>query len=180
MDCPEPSEFAPQIRAMHPTDLRAVYGLQVQVYPKDYHESQTVFADRLNLDAGFSLVAEWQEGLCAYLLAYPWRGDPPPLHQVLPVAHSGGGFDHIFLHDLVVGREWRGRSLGRSLHQVLVTRCQQLHFNEIRLVAVSGARSFWTDCGFEDCPDGRLHPSYGQGVEMRQYLLPGLVPDNFR
>jgi len=179
MDCPEPREFVPQIRAMHQTDLHAVYRLQVQAYPKDYHESQTVFADTLNLDAGLSLVAEWRGGLCAYLLAYPWRGDPPPLHQTLPVAHSGGGFDHVFLHDLAVGREWRGRSLGRSLHQVLVRGCQQQHFNEIRLVAVSGARSFWADCGFEDCPDGRLHPSYGQGVKMRQCLSSVLLTDNF-
>lgn len=165
-----------KIRSMCEADLGSVYALQVRVYPAAYHEPVAVFAGRLERGAAFSLVAERQGDICAYLLAYPWQGNPPPLHEKHPVFQEWRGADHIFLHDLAVDSALRGRALGNRLHQTLVSRCLQQNFMQIRLVAVEGASLFWKRLGFEYRHGVQLHPSYGKGTEMVQ-LLP--LPQDF-
>ncbi|GAB2881597.1 N-acetyltransferase [Uliginosibacterium flavum] len=156
-----------QIRTMRPTDLSAVFALQICAYPAEYHEPVEALASRLAAGAEFCFVAQLAGQLAGYVFAHPWVGDPPALHVPLaPIVEP----EHVFIHDLAVSPACRRASTGKRLQAAVLESATRRDFADMRLVAVGAARLFWQGMGFRDFPCAELHPAYGEAVVMGQQI----------
>ncbi|MFT5594886.1 MAG: GNAT superfamily N-acetyltransferase [Oceanicoccus sp.] len=99
----------------------------------------------------------------AYLLAHPWASDTPPkLHEKIPVADSST----LFIHDLALAFEGRGKNIGKELVQNLIDNSQAQRFVKILLVAVQNSTGFWAKFGFINKPSEEICSSYGESAQL--------------
>jgi GNAT superfamily N-acetyltransferase len=99
----------------------------------------------------------------AYLLAHPWASETPPkLNEKISVAHSST----LFIHDLALSLEVRGKNIGKELVQNLIDNAQAQNFVEILLVAVQNSGGFWSKFGFLNIPSAEICPSYGENSQL--------------
>ena len=64
----------------------------------------------------------------AYLLAHPWASEiPPKLNEKITVIHSST----LFIHDLALSLEARGKNIGKALVQNLIDNAQAKSFVKI-------------------------------------------------
>ncbi len=103
-------------------------------------------ASRLRAAPAFCFVAEQGAQILAYVLAHPWQGDAPALHQEL-VPRSGA--DHVFLHDLCVSDAAKGLACGRALFAAVEAASGAAAYRQIRIVALEQAEGFWLRMGFQ-------------------------------
>jgi len=106
----------------------------------------------------------------AYVLAHAWHlRKPPALFKYMedvPV-----GTETLYLHDLAVHKNVRGRGIGDLLATELIKRADAYGFQRITLVAVQGSEKFWERQGFTAVPEIVISSSYGEdAVFMRQTL----------
>ncbi|MBC7905616.1 MAG: GNAT family N-acetyltransferase [Rhodospirillaceae bacterium] len=135
-------------------DLSAVQTIADQVH-LDHPEAPEIFANRLDLFPAGCFMA----GALGYCIAHPGVvGDPPPLDTVLTALPAGA--DCLYLHDVALLPEARGRGLGAALVVRLEQVAKAHGFNRIALTAVSNSDGFWQGLGFEPAPCGKL-ASYG-------------------
>ncbi len=93
----------------------------------------------------------------AYLLAHPWASEiPPKLNEKISVAYSST----LFIHDLALSLEGRGKNIGRVLVQNLIDNAQDQSFVKILLVAVQNSTGFWAKFGFKNIPNENICSSY--------------------
>ncbi|WP_416357953.1 GNAT family N-acetyltransferase [Aureimonas phyllosphaerae] len=149
-------------RGMVPSDTAAVVALADRVHPT-FHEDEAVFRDRLSLFPDGSLVlAAPGGGLAAYAIAYPVRRfAPPPLDTVLGRLPEGA--DALYIHDVAVAPEWRGRGLAEPAIARLLALAEP--FGAAVLVSVYGTPPFWARHGFRPVEDEALTSklaSYGE------------------
>lgn len=149
-------------RPMLPGDLAAVERIAGIVH-LDYPEAPEVFADRLALFAPGCFMAEDGDGtLLGYCIAHPGVvGDPPPLDTVL-----GGlpaGTDCLYIHDVALLPQARGKGLGAALMPQLVRVARTHGFARMALTAVSNSDGFWHGLGFIPHPCVKL-ASYGDAT----------------
>jgi GNAT superfamily N-acetyltransferase len=149
-------------RGMLPSDTAAVVTLADRVHPT-FHEDEAVFRDRLALYPDGSLVLPAPGGgLAAYAIAYPVRRfAPPPLDTVLGRLPEGA--HALYIHDVAVAPEWRGRGLAEPAIVRLLALSEP--FGAAVLVSVYGTPPFWARYGFSTVDDPALAPklaSYGE------------------
>ena len=60
-----------------------------------------------------------------------------------------GGETTLYIHDLCVSPEQRGRGIGRLLYDGMMESLGPRKFKEIVAVAVQDSAAFWQKCGFE-------------------------------
>ncbi|WP_212751249.1 GNAT family N-acetyltransferase [Pseudoalteromonas citrea] len=109
--------------------------------------------------------AVYKEGdtISAYLLAHPWPSEiPPKLHEKSPIT---AGLN-LYLHDLALARESRGKGIAKKLVTNLVDIAKAQRFNKILLVAVQNSSGFWSKFGFKNLPDAVICPSYGHNAKL--------------
>ena len=99
----------------------------------------------------------------------PIRGEAPPpaLHRPLSGAREP---DHLFLHDLAVAPECRGRGIASVLLEGLLAPAQRSRLSEIRLVALADAQAFWLAHGWRALPQP-LAAAYGEGACLMSRTL---------
>jgi len=74
--------------------------------------------------------------ILAYLLAHPWAGKTPPkLNEKISVTSS----PTLFIHDLALALEGRGKNIGKELVKNLIDNAQAQSFVRIILVAVQNS-----------------------------------------
>lgn len=140
---------------MMPADLAEVDAIGTLCHP-DLPEPPAVFAERLALFPAGCFVTTG-----GYAIAHPWAGAPPPLAALLGALPPAP--DHLFLHDVALRPEARGR----GLLPALLARLDALGFAETRLVAVRGTSALWARHGFAALRPAK--PEYGPGaMEMRR------------
>jgi len=99
----------------------------------------------------------------AYLLAHPWaRETPPKLNEKISVTYSST----LFIHDLALALEGRGKNIGKKLVQNLIDNAQSESFVKILLVAVQNSTSFWAKFGFINMPSEEICVSYGKNAHL--------------
>lgn len=109
--------------------------------------------------------AVYKEGdtILAYLLAHPWPSETPPkLHEKYPITASL----NLYLHDLALAKESRGKGIAKKLVTNLVDIAKAQGFNKILLVAVQNSSGFWSQFGFKNLPDAVICPSYGHNAKL--------------
>lgn len=153
-----------RFRAMRAADLAAVFALQCEAYPQAYHEPMSSLASRLHSAPQMCFVAEVEGVLAGYLLAHPWVGPIPALHECLPEIVDA---DHVFLHDLAIHPLFRRMALGQGLYKVLCKMAVQCGYRSTQLMAVAEARRFWLSLGFVEITPLFVPETYGAAVPMR-------------
>lgn len=134
------------VRSMNETDLPAVLAVQAACYPPAMQEAAAVVLARLRAAPGTTLVASDEEGVCAYVFAYPSRlGQLTPLGAPFLLADAP---DTLYIHDLAVAPRALGRGLARALAQALMARGRAQGLRHGALVSVQDSRRFWEGLGY--------------------------------
>lgn len=98
-----------------------------------------------------------------YLLAHPWASEiPPKLNEKIPVTNSST----LFIHDLALALEGRGKNIGKELVENLIDNAQTQNFVKILLVAVQSSTGFWAKFGFLNMPSEKTCSSYGENAQL--------------
>ena len=101
--------------------------------------------------------------ISGYLLAHPWPSEiPPKLHEECPITASL----NLYLHDLALARESRGKGVAKKLVKNLIDIAKAQGFNKILLVAVQNSGGFWSNFGFLNIPNAVICPSYGHNAKL--------------
>ena len=101
--------------------------------------------------------------ISAYLLAHPWSSEiPPKLHEECPITASL----NLFLHDLALTRDSRGKGIAKKLVNNLIDIGKAQRFDKILLVAVQNSSVFWSKFGFLNIPKAVICPSYGHNAKL--------------
>lgn len=99
----------------------------------------------------------------AYLLAHPWASEiPPKLNEKTPVIYSST----LFIHDLALALEGRGKNIGKELVQNLIDNAKAKSYVKILLVAVQNSTGFWAKFGFLNIPSEEVVSSYGENSQL--------------
>lgn len=159
------------VRAMKPEDLVAVVEIQAQCYPPEMNERPELLAARLAACPDTAWVvanaATGEPG--AYLVGYR-----TVLGKVSPL---GAAFEHhaqpdgLYLHDLAIGRAWRGRGVAQALVAHARAQAALSGLAGLALVSVNDTVGFWRGQGFEVAqvtPQGQaaLDTYWGTAVYM--------------
>jgi GNAT superfamily N-acetyltransferase len=147
-------------------DLDAVVALALVAFP-DHYEGRACFANRLALyPSGCFVLADEAGPARGYLVAYPWRaGEAPALNALIEGLPADA--DLIYLHDLAVHPEVRGRGWSRPAVERLAHDARTAGWPALALVAVNDAEPFWARHGFaveESQALARKLASYGPGA----------------
>ena len=135
----------PGWRPMAAADLPAVSAISDAVHGR-YSEAVEVYAERLALYPMGCFVFE-ADGAAGYLIAHPWRGDTPPkLGAMLRTIPADA--DTFYLHDIALLPETRGTGAGRAAVELAIATARAAGFDDVTLMAVGGAGSFWAAHGF--------------------------------
>lgn len=133
-------------RRMEATDLDGVVHVARLAFP-DHFEAPACFAERFALypRGCFTLVADGE--VMGYLIAYPWTADSaPPLNSLIHALPKAATI--LYLHDLALHPDMRGRGLTASVVERLVRQAREDGWDTIALVAVNQAAGFWERMGF--------------------------------
>jgi len=104
----------------------------------------------------------------AYLLAHPWASETPPkLHENSPITTSV----NLYLHDLALAHEARGKGIARKLVDNLIEHAKAQGFTKILLVAVQNSAEFWAKFGFSEIPNAIICSSYGDNATLMALKL---------
>jgi len=151
----------PVWRHMMAGDLAQVEAIAEQVHP-DYPEAPEVFANRLALFPAGCFMAVAEGRALGYCIAHPGRmGSPPPLDTLMKALPQAA--DCLYLHDLALLPESRGRRLGAALVARLEAVARANGFGRIALTAVNNSDGFWENLGFEPSLCAALE-SYGEAT----------------
>lgn len=135
-----------QLRAMRQSDLPRILEIQAQCYPPSMQEGAATILERLQAAGDTCLVAEDGGKVGAYLFAYrSTLGAVTPLGGVFKPCAAG---DTIYLHDLALGRESKGKGLGSLLVRAALTQARERGLSHAALVAVQDAHAYWRRLGF--------------------------------
>jgi len=132
---------------MTPADLDGVVRVAAEAFP-DHPEDRACFADRLALyPAGCRVLADTDDAVAGYLIAYPWRlDDAPALNARLAALPPDP--DVLYLHDLALSAAARGGGRAAPAVDLAVRTAQAAGLSRIALVAVNRAAPFWARQGF--------------------------------
>src|SRR5690606_14459659 len=132
-------------------------------------EAHRVDCERLDVHAAGCRVRERDAAVAGYLVTHPWhRGAVPQLGALLgalPVAA-----EICYLHGIALLPATRGMGAGAEATAFVRQQARLAGCEEIRLVAVNGAESYWRAQGFEEMTPGQEGP-YGPG----SYLMRSCV-----
>ena len=135
------------IRIAHPEDLPGIMQLQARSYDVSLHEPVALFESILNLSPATCFTASYDEDLAGYLLTYPVPDRYKDFGKKLPVVT--GGETTLYIHDLCVSPEQRGKGIARLLYDGMIESLGPIKFKMIVAVAVQDSTGFWQKCGFE-------------------------------
>lgn len=127
-----------------------------EIHP-EHQEDAAVFEERLALFGVGCAVLARGERLLGYRLSHPWMMDKPPrLNSLLGrLPHRP---DTLFLHDLALLPEARGRGYARESVDETVALARDIDLATVSLIAIGGTRRFWAGLGFRErslaVPDG--------------------------
>ena len=162
------------IREMRLDDLPFVMRVQRCCYHAIVPESQAVMESKLTIGPGCCFVCEENNLIVGYLLGHPWRSNSViALHMELKELPPE--CDCLYLHDMAVLPEMRGKKIGEQLLYKFETEALRRKIRYVFLVAVQGAETFWLRMGYykKNNADTIKLSSYGTpAFSMMKVLAP--------
>ncbi len=163
-------------RKMGQADIPALVAISDAVHGR-YSEHAHIYAERLTLYPAGCFIHEQGGEVTGYLISHPWRKlSPVPFNRLVGLLPEDS--DSFYLHDMALLPEARGTGAGTAGVGLVVECAVAANLDEISLVAVNGADSFWERCGFDriDAPVlASSLASYGSGVYYMVRSLAGEV-----
>jgi GNAT superfamily N-acetyltransferase len=136
----------------------------------DLPERPEVFAEKIQLfpEGCFVLAADTQ--IAGYGLSHPWMlDDIPPLDRFL--GRIPAAADCLFIHDVVVLPEARGRRAGAALIDIFAALAKSRRLAVLALVSVYDTRALWEGFGFSPRIDPALADKLGSYGETARYMV---------
>ena len=156
------------IRPMNDDDFDTIDVIQHLAYPPGLAETLDVLKSKRNAAPDFCFLACANGAPVGYVIAHPWlRDSSPGLERRIDALPAG--CDVVHLHDLVVHPDFHGQGIARELVDAVMRRATADGFDELTLVAVMDARTFWEKMAFEYVKTA--HGYDGNAVFMRRALL---------
>ncbi len=151
-------------------DWSVINAIQNEAYTEIAPESQDTLRRRVLLSPETCFVAVGHNGsVLGCCLAHPWGPDgAPALHaklEALPVTTN------LYLHDLAVSSNSRGRGVAGFLCQGLLAVAVERNFQSVTLVSVQNSAGFWKKFGFSEDPRVNPSDSYGAGARFMRLDL---------
>jgi predicted N-acetyltransferase YhbS len=116
-------------------------------YGPEFHESAEMVRQKLALFPQGCFACVEKTVFYGYILSLPWlSGEVVPLNAAIRLPPQP---DCLYIHDLAVRAEARGRQIGRRLVEKVLHKGKELGFHACTLVAVQGSEPFWGKLGFE-------------------------------
>lgn len=136
------------LKTIQAQDLANIQKIQRAAYPQHFWEDDDVFmAKQQYAPESCLLLHTTDQQAVAYVFAHPWPiGQIPALNQPLQLPKTTEQV--LYIHDLAVHPQWHGQGLASILLQHLEHYANQHAFNQMALVAVQEAQSFWQRLGF--------------------------------
>lgn len=160
-------------RQMTDADLDGVVEVAKVSFP-DHPEDLACFANRLDLNPhGCFVLADDQDRVHGYMVAYPWMRNAAPALNVLIDALPEAP-EVVYLHDLALHPATRGGGYTRPAVEALVEQAKAEGYARLSLVAVNNASGFWARHGFEvQNPTGMAEKlaSYGDDARYMERAL---------
>ncbi len=136
------------IRSMLESDIEAVSQLADRYYPPELYEDLDALIMKFNAYRAGCYVAVDGPAVVGYIFSHPWDTRPVNLNDhkfslpVQPICY--------YIHDMLVDPEYRRRSLGRSMAEIVMSHAILDGFSRIDLVAINDrAQKFWKHMGFQ-------------------------------
>jgi len=152
------------------SDLPKIMEIASQVHVT-LPERQEVFADKISLSSQTCLVLQANDIVAGYALSHPWR-----LHHIPPLDSLLGALPHdadcLYVHDVVVLPEFRGKHAVASLIQMIseLERAKGMRF--LALVSVYHTTAMWERFGFRiEHADAALATKLSSYGETAQYMV---------
>jgi ribosomal protein S18 acetylase RimI-like enzyme len=140
-----------------------ILNIQEEAYVEIQPEDVNVLKSKWRSSPKTCAVYKQGNNILAYLLAHPWPNEiPPKLYEECPIAISL----NLYLHDLALARESRGKGIANKLVKNLIDIARTQEFNKILLVAVQNSGGFWSKFGFLNIPNAVICPSYGHNAKL--------------
>lgn len=145
-------------------DWDRIVELESDAYSDIEPESMETLRSKWVASPDLCFVVEKDKEIAGYLLAHPWNSlEPPSLFKPLPERCSG---NILFIHDLVVAKEYSGLGLGKAMVKYLLNKVSSKQFESALLVAVQNSQSFWEKFGFYPLQDHKVNSCYGAGAVL--------------
>jgi len=152
----------PSIRQMTVSDLPAIDRVQRASFVPELWEDMSLFEGVLEGYERSSFVAHKSGELLGYLLTYPTILERDDFEDGLK--DLCGEEDHIYIHDLCVHPDGRGKGIANALLEQLEIFAKDNGFTKFCGIAVQGTESFWRKHGFKKL---KPYPYHGEpGVLM--------------
>ncbi len=136
-----------EVKELRAIDIEHVLCVQNQCYRPELIESAESFLTKIAICSSTCVGAWEKEALCGYLFAHPWKiGLPVQLDR--RSNQMPEGVDGIYLHDLAVTPECRGRGVPRALLRPVLEYARCTGLLRFALVSVQGSEPFWERWGF--------------------------------
>lgn len=138
-----------EIRALSATDVPAVLRIQETAYAANFLEGADSFVSKIAASSTTSFGA-WHNGeMVGYLIAFPVDGHAGvALNSSVASPVSLHDATAMYIHDLAVHPNWRGRAVADHLLEELTLVSAHHSITAYALVSVQGSRGFWEKRGF--------------------------------
>ena len=149
------------IRVASVADLDDILRIQALAYGEYFNEPAEALMAKLMLATESSFIAEVDEVVCAYGIAFPWECDTPVvLHSIDIVPPKIANV--MYIHDVAVDPQHHKMGIAQSLVDAIIQRSNQLGIHSFELVAVQNSAEFWMRNGFTE--SGITGAAYGVGA----------------
>jgi GNAT superfamily N-acetyltransferase len=139
---------------MEPADLDAIAAIAERIHPA-LPERKEVLAEKRHLFAAGCFALIEAGAVVGYGMSHPWRHDSiPPLDTLLGTLPADA--DCLFVHDVVVLPQARGRGAAGALVDRLVALARARKLACLTLVSVYGTDPLWARYGFAVVEDPSL------------------------
>jgi GNAT superfamily N-acetyltransferase len=136
------------IRHLTHDDIPQVLRVQEDAYKRELLECAEIFSRKLLLFPRGCLGHFEDAWLEAYVFSHPWN-----LGQLVPLDHSLAALpespDCLYIHDLAVCKDSRGKGLARRLVLEVFQVAEKMRLWQFALVAVQDSEPFWENWGFQ-------------------------------
>lgn len=143
-----------KVHPLHQRNIDDVLRIQRAAYAENYLEDAESFIAKIDASPTTSCAAWNGDDMVAYLIALPLSAHSGiDLNEADVPAVSVSHATMMYIHDLAVHPDARGRGLAGHLLQWLADRVIDSSISEWRLVSVQGSQDFWAKHGFVVSPD---------------------------
>jgi len=138
--------------------------VQKEAYTELPHEDLNILKSKwLSSPNTCAVYLSHENMILAYLLAHPWASEiPPKLHENSSITMSL----NLYLHDLALSLEARGKGIAKKLVENLIDNAKLEGFAKILLVSVQNSDGFWAKFGFLEIANAEICPSYGDKAKL--------------